>query len=592
MPNKACSWLPTVYYLHGSIQAGLILAGLLVTGQIVKLKPTCGVVGDSKRRETISNSASLRGIDCASLPSPSRRPATRQVPPGHPTAHFTLSSSEPSTVNLPVLPNPAMPGRRTDKPSSCMNSISESKSRLSGQLNEPPAIQAGGLLPCLAALALALTVPVREASGQGTVFLANVIANNGSPGLTTHIWGPYAMAPDLSLVGFGSNDTTTRLAPTNTINFAAHGMTMVGQPGGLPAATTFVQLLGVDAPTSALMPESSLVPVGQIATFRTQTSVAGTIVPITDTLFGSPGITAGDAFATFELVAWDNSSNLYSNWTQVSVAWQEGLIAAGKSGLFQVSAIGGGLNVVPYLNNMQDFNSFNLYFGSPPAVVCKPPAQTAEQGSTVTLSAQASGSPPLGYQWFLNGTNVPANPANNQMTLSNAQFSLSGAWTVVVTNLFGAMTSSPAMLGVIAPVERRPVPGVKVTGQPGSLWDVVCADSLSPAPSWTLLGSVSLSGTPQYYFDLTLPLPPQRFYRAQETADPLLFPVLDLHMVPAITLTGNIGDSVQVDCINRFGPIDAWVTLNTVTLTNALQLYFDVSAPGQPQRLYRLVPSP
>jgi hypothetical protein len=366
---------------------------------------------------------------------------------------------------------------------------------------------------------------------------------------------------------------------------------MVGQPGGLGAATTFVQLLGVDAPTSALMPENELVPLGQITTFRTQTVVAGTIVPITDTLF-TGGFVGDDAFGTFELVAWDNSSNVYSNWTQASAAWQQGLIAAGKSGLFQVSAIGGGLNIPPYLNDMQDFNSFNLYFGSPPAVVCKPPAQTAEQGSTVTLSAQASGSPPLGYQWFLNGTNVPANPANNQMTLSNAQFSLSGAWTVVVTNLFGAMTSSPAMLGVIAPVERRPVPGVKVTGQPGSLWDVVCADSLSPAPSWTLLGSVSLSGTPQYYFDLTLPLPPQRFYRAQETADPLLFPVLDLHMVPAITLTGNIGDSVQVDCINRFGPIDAWVTLNTVTLTNALQLYFDVSAPGQPQRLYRLVPSP
>jgi len=45
-----------------------------------------------------------------------------------------------------------------------------------------------------------------------------------------------------------------------------------------------------------------------------------------------------------------------------------------------------------------------------------------------------------------------------------------------------------------------------------------------------------------------------------------------------------------VDYINQVGPIDAWVTLATVTLTNTSQLYFDVSAPGQPQRLYRLVP--
>jgi hypothetical protein len=63
-----------------------------------------------------------------------------------------------------------------------------------------------------------------------------------------------------------------------------------------------------------------------------------------------------------------------------------------------------------------------------------------------------------------------------------------------------------------------------------------------------------------------------------------------LGMATAITLTGDIGHSVRVDYINRFGPTDAWVTLDTVTLTNTTQLYFDVSAPGQPQRLYRLVP--
>ena len=53
---------------------------------------------------------------------------------------------------------------------------------------------------------------------------------------------------------------------------------------------------------------------------------------------------------------------------------------------------------------------------------------------------------------------------------------------------------------------------------------------------------------------------------------------MDLHLVPAITLTGTVGSSVRLDYINQFGPIDAWVTLDTVTLTNTSQLYFDVSA--------------
>jgi hypothetical protein len=59
-----------------------------------------------------------------------------------------------------------------------------------------------------------------------------------------------------------------------------------------------------------------------------------------------------------------------------------------------------------------------------------------------------------------------------------------------------------------------------------------------------------------------------------------------------ISLTGNMGDSLRLDYINQFGPTDAWVTLATVTLTCTSQLYFDVSAPGQPQRLYRIVPLP
>jgi hypothetical protein len=122
--------------------------------------------------------------------------------------------------------------------------------------------------------------------------------------------------------------------------------------------------------------------------------------------------------------------------------------------------------------------------------------------------------------------------------------------------------------------------------------DVEYADSLSPAPTWTPLGSVSLTSTTGYCCDPTPPLPPQRFYRAWQTGTPGARPSLDLHLVPAITLTGSIGHSLRLDYINQFGPTDAWVTLATVTLTNTSQLYFDTSSISEPARLYRLVPSP
>jgi hypothetical protein len=229
---------------------------------------------------------------------------------------------------------------------------------------------------------------------------------------------------------------------------------------------------------------------------------------------------------------------------------------------------------------------------NPPTLLTSPQTQTAEAWSAVGLRVEASGSSPLFCLWYFNSTNLISCSTNRELELTNLQLSQSGAYTVVVSNASGTVTSAPAMLNVIAPVERRPVLGVKVTGETTSLLHVDYADSLSPAPTWTPLGSVSLTGTPQYCFDLTLPLPSPRFYRAWQTGTPGVSPSLDLHLVPAITLTGTIGGSVRLDYINQFGPIDAWVTLATVPLTNTSQLYFDISAPGQPQRLYRVVQIP
>jgi hypothetical protein len=231
------------------------------------------------------------------------------------------------------------------------------------------------------------------------------------------------------------------------------------------------------------------------------------------------------------------------------------------------------------------------YEYDPLSLAMPPPTQTAEAGAVVNFAALVTGFPPPTYQWFFNG-NALTGCTNSVLWLSGIQASNVGAYTLVVSNATGAITSAPAMLNVIPAVARRPVLGVRVTGQTGSLLNVDYANALSPSPDWTTLGSVSLTGTSEYYFDLAAPLPPQRFYRAWQTGTPSVVPSLNLNFVPAITLTGNVGDSLRLDYINAMGPTDAWVTLATVTLTNSSQLYFDVSAPGQPRRLYRIVPAP
>jgi hypothetical protein len=219
------------------------------------------------------------------------------------------------------------------------------------------------------------------------------------------------------------------------------------------------------------------------------------------------------------------------------------------------------------------------------------PSQTTEMGSTIEFMVVATGNPVISYQWFLDGN--PINAATNaDLDVTDVQFSRSGCYTVVVANSAGAATSAPVMLNVIAPVARRPVPGVKVMGEAGSLLNVDYLNPLSPVPNWTALGTVSLTSTSQYCFDVTVPLPSARLYRARQTGTPAVVPSLNLNFFSAIMLTGNVGDTLQVDYINQFGPTNAWVTLDTVTLTNTSQLYFDVSAIGQPPRLYRMAPVP
>ena len=228
-----------------------------------------------------------------------------------------------------------------------------------------------------------------------------------------------------------------------------------------------------------------------------------------------------------------------------------------------------------------------------PDLVVTPQPQTAESGATVRFQVQGSGFPPPTYQWFFNGTNLLADANNNVLQLTGVQPLQSGAYTVVLSNIAGAVTSAPVLLNVIAPVERKTGSVLQLQGEAGSDLNLDYTAVLGPMADWQPLGTVSLTGTSGSYSDLPLPFPPQRYYRVWQSGAPAIVPSLKVAVVaPALTLTGSISSQVRVDGINAIGPTDAWFTLATVTLTNTPQLYFDASATGQPRRLYRLVPLP
>jgi hypothetical protein len=148
------------------------------------------------------------------------------------------------------------------------------------------------------------------------------------------------------------------------------------------------------------------------------------------------------------------------------------------------------------------------------------------------------------------------------------------------------------VLSVITPIVRKTVPAISLTCSVGTCLHLRSASTPCTAASWQDLDVVTLTNSPQVYVDLTDPSPPYRFYRAWQTNVPSVVPMLQMGLATEITLTGAISSNVRVDYINQYGPTDAWVMLDTVTLTNTTEPYFDFTMFHQPARLYRLVPVP
>jgi uncharacterized repeat protein (TIGR03803 family) len=237
-------------------------------------------------------------------------------------------------------------------------------------------------------------------------------------------------------------------------------------------------------------------------------------------------------------------------------------------------------------------NGVVFAIGLSPELLDSPKSQTAEEGSPVRLTARFRGSQLLSCQWFCNGAPIANTGTNSSLAWVAVQVSQAGPYVAILTNLFGAVTSSPAMLSVIPPVPRKTIPALRLTGNAGSRIHVTCADTPGPGAYWWEVASLSLTPTQQFYPDRADPLPPSRFYRAWQANVPSAPSALEMMLATELTLTGAMGSNVRVDCINQFGPTDAWVTLDTVTLTNATQPCFDYTMFRQPTRLYRLVPVP
>jgi hypothetical protein len=127
----------------------------------------------------------------------------------------------------------------------------------------------------------------------------------------------------------------------------------------------------------------------------------------------------------------------------------------------------------------QNDNVISVYknampFGGAPVIISQPTNQMTTVGGAVTFNVTASGTSPLSYQWSFNTTNI-VGATNSLLVLTNVQLSQAGNYAVLVTNLYGSVLSSNAILTVNLPLPCTPAPSGLVSWWPaeGNANDIV-----------------------------------------------------------------------------------------------------------------------
>jgi hypothetical protein len=150
-----------------------------------------------------------------------------------------------------------------------------------------------------------------------------------------------------------------------------------------------------------------------------------------------------------------------------------------------VSGTNAGNYTVVVSDNTSSFSSITsavatLTVNFPPSITNQPAGQAVTNGGSATFSVGAGGTARLRYFWRFNATNLLAGATNAALTITNAQSTNAGSYTVVVTNAYGAVTSAVATL-TVNPATGPPAK-LGIVTQPGVTLTAGTAANLATQP--------------------------------------------------------------------------------------------------------------
>ena len=161
----------------------------------------------------------------------------------------------------------------------------------------------------------------------------------------------------------------------------------------------------------------------------------------------------------------------------------------------------------------------------PLTITAQPASRTNLSGTNASFSVSASGSGTLTYQWLKEGASLTnsthiSGSKGSALTVSNILAADAGVYSVVLTNIYGAVTSSPANLTVVVPPQVFTAKNgagalqLQLTATPNYPYVLQSATNLTPPINWQSVLTNPTDGSGNWQFIDTNLNTGQKFYRA------------------------------------------------------------------------------
>lgn len=255
-------------------------------------------------------------------------------------------------------------------------------------------------------------------------------------------------------------------------------------------------------------------------------------------------------------------------------------------------------------SNLTGTVRLTILVGQPPQITTAPLSRIVLPGSNVLFSVTAGGMTNLTYQWRFNGTNITW-ATNTSMTVTNAQGTNAGSYTVVVQNPISSVTSSVATLTVIqAPVvAQQPVSMAIVSGSNATVSALVSGFP-TPRNQW-FSNSVAMGTHTNLSFTITnFQLPHQgRYYlRSTNALGSATTDEIELWLVNTQSIMVRFGATNGAFLMRVASPssnnhileastnLTSWVPIATNPAPYGIVDFLDAAATNFPHRFYRARP--